>query len=238
LVIFEHKDEVADLFKKRCSLNEDVEEKALAKIDKKIKRKVEKFVEKETANIEYRFIQEFEAKLEELDGHFSKDIDKLKKKHPLIYHKWANDMKASFENRVSKYMEAENDLAEIAANLDKPLSSDGQKILYLESQLLKHLIESNRELQESLKLSRHRKTHTLASKIMRVITTQIMVIVRWIEILKHWENAEEADRLLMEDLFYWDLNTLSNFLLMLPSKKKMLKAEKKPKRELLQTLFG
>ncbi|MHA1214834.1 MAG: hypothetical protein ACTSPG_06020 [Candidatus Hodarchaeales archaeon] len=236
--LFKHENEIADLFKRRCSLNEDVEEKALEKIDEKVDKELKQFIENETKNIEIRFIQDVEEKLEAINGKFSKDIDNLKKKYPLAYYKWVDETKKSFNTHCSKLMQVETKFLELISKLDTPLSPDEYKIIFLRSQIIKHFIQAEREIQESLKLAKHRKTNTLAGQIIKIITAEIVVILRDIELARHWDNVKEIDKRMMEDLLYWDLNNLSNFLLMLPSKKRKLKVAKKPKYELLQTLFG
>ncbi|MFW9855762.1 MAG: hypothetical protein ACFFFG_11905 [Candidatus Thorarchaeota archaeon] len=234
----EFKDKILDLFKYRVSIDEDIEEKELNKLDTKFREKIDEFIAEETENIKFRAFQEIDDRLQELRGKFTKDLQNLERKHPIAYHRWRQEKKESFERFSESYAKLEVDLNHYFADLDNEFSSDGHKLLFLFSQAIINFQEVSNEVKESLQRVTVRRSHTKLGSVVNILTAMLIVLLRLSEIGRHWEEANEAQKKQMEDLLYWDLNTVSNYSLILPTKKEKIRAEIKPQQEVLKALFG
>lgn len=232
------KERITDLFKSRVSLNEDIEGKKLKKLDKKIDKRIEQFIEEETKSIKFRAFNKFNEQLIEITGEFNKEFTKLAKKHPTIYYRWKNEQRKKYEKLIKIVNKDEEVIAGVYANLDVEISPEEHKMMFLVSQTYITLQNVSRELKDTFALPGSRKSIQESNAFLNIITAIMLIFFRICDVTIHWENANEEERKLIEDLLYWDINTLNNFLLALPSKKMKLKKGKEPKKEILMSLFG
>jgi Fe2+ transport system protein B len=204
-----------NVFKLRFSLEEEEE---LEKFGKDTQKWMKKYIEKETKDIKFRSFEYVETLLNELQGKYREELEKLKARSRLAYNIFLNRKKTEIETLLKKEEQFEKKLAQaISDELPSADPADVAGMVVL-NQILLQIVDSLKLIKESLALERiKRSKKTSVSKIINTLTAIFMLYLRIFDLGKMWTDLTEEKRNQLQDLIYWDLEVLREKVELLPA---------------------
>ncbi len=233
------KDASYDVFRIRYSLDTELGEKTLRKYDKEIKKELKEKIEEETNKIRFRTIQYVEEFLEKTEKRLDQKIEEFKSKNRLAYYKWIEENKKAIKEMIEVTNEDTKTTIDFLANLDEKENEKDFRYYFLLSQIVEQIKDTFITINETLPSERFSRRKTQMTKVIKCFTVFFMILLRIIELEKHWEKADKEKRKVLEDLVYWDLDTMNKITQTLPPKKKdVLNKDLLPDEDLINALWG
>lgn len=202
-----------EVFKMRYSLDSDLTEKDLQECDNNINERLKRIINKEIKRPSFRTMDYVENLLQDIQNSISEQLEKLKSKNPLAY-KMRLDEQQQRAGRFNQSLEdAFSELIVLLADVGEKSDLD-KDYLFLLSDAHEQLIKSNVTLIQALakeKAQRPSKSTKSVSKIVDVFTAMFLVLLRLIELNKHWDQKKPEKNELLIDLLMMDLDTLCQY---------------------------
>lgn len=202
-----------DVFKIRYSLDSDYTEKDLHECEDNIKKKMKRIIDKETKQPHFRSINYVEELLQEIQNSISEQLEKLKAKNPLAYKLRLDEQKKKVEQFRISLEELYDETISILAMIDNDQSID-RDFIFLMSDAQRQLIKTNKVLFQALakeRVQRPSRSTKGLSKIIDVFTAMFLVMLRLIELEKHWSSKKEERNNMLKDMLLMDLDTLGQY---------------------------
>lgn len=233
------KDSSYEVFRIRYSLNTDISEKNFKKYDKEIQKDLSRRIEEETNQIRFRTLNYVEEFLEKIDESLDEKLKELKDKDRLAYQMFIDEKKAVLKRLSQSTNEDKDFLIKKMANVDIGSQETDFRVEFLFSQILEQVRNTFDAVNYTLTIERFSRKKTQMSKVIKCFNAFFMIILRIVDLNRLWKEANEKDKQILEDLTYWDLDTMDKLTQRLPKSKTRRDSPKLlPDKDLINALWG
>jgi len=231
-----------DIFKIRYTLDAELGEKHLRKYEKEIEKDFKKRIEKETDKIKLRTIQYVEEFLKLVENDLEKKVTELKSKDRLSYYRWLDENRRYLEKVTNEASNDKNTILEKIVDLEKDNKELDYRLAHLFSQIISQLTNTFSVIKKTLVIEKYSSRKTHITKVVKCFAAFFLIILRIIEIHRHWDKSDEKQKTLIENIVHWDLDSINQLTQQLPPmKKKLTEKELKehiPDPELVKAFWG
>lgn len=225
------------MFKLRFNFDEELSDKQFTKLENDLDKKINKLIDKETEKVDFRTLKYVDDLMSNMHDDFKTKIYNIKQKYPIQFNQWIDEKKDYISSVLSDEKRVKSELANAFSDIDMEMTEDDIRLVHLISLIFHEIYRSMTFLQETLRKEKYfRKSES--EKILNVFSGFFLLMFRIIELEKHWPEASDEIKDLIEDLIMWDIDTLSNVTNILSDYKKSNVKYHKIDKELLTVLWG